>query len=358
MSLDHVRGISDAILYEGYLLYPYRISSLKNQRDRWLFGVLRPPGSAEASEQRSELIVRGSPATEVAITLRFLQPILPEPVAREVTLGPVALASLPVCHAFEYAGLRGELQVAATALSAGHRLIITVRNTSAAGGDVPARSLVSTHVIVEVIAGALVSLVEPPDELRAACDECRNVGAWPVLIGRPGTTASALCAPIILPDYPEVAPESAGDLFDGLEIDEILSLRILTLTDEERAQAAAHDTRVAALIARTHALTPEALGRLHGALRARADLPPRTLRVAGVELGAGDRVILRPRRRSDIFDLALAGRSATIVSVEQDWDGRTYFTVTIDDDPGRDLGVTGEPGHRFFFGADEVELAP
>jgi hypothetical protein len=83
--------------------------------------------------------------------------------------------------------------------------------------------------------------------------------------------------------------------------------------------------------------------------------PPRTLVVAGRPLGAGDRVRLRPQGRRDIFDLALAGRAATSLSVEQEWDDRLYFTVTVDDDPGRDLGREGKPGHRFFFGPEEVE---
>jgi hypothetical protein len=217
--------------------------------------------------------------------------------------------------------------------------------------------------VIGVTDGELVSLVDPPPALRAAADACRNAGAWPVLVGPAGAHDTALCAPIILPDYPEVAPESPGDLFDGLEIDEILSLRILTLTDEERAEAS-RDPRVAALIARTQSLDPEALGRLHGALREprgdlpRHDAPPRALRIGDTEVGPGARVVLRPQRRSDILDLVLAGRAATVVSVEQDWDGQSYVTVTVDDDPGRDLGAEGKPGHRFFFAPDEVEPVP
>jgi hypothetical protein len=77
---------------------------------------------------------------------------------------------------------------------------------------------------------------------------------------------------------------------------------------------------------------------------------------AGARFGPGDRVRLCPRGRADIFDLALAGRRATILSVEQDVEDRVYYTVTVDDDPGRDLGAAGKPGHRFFFAPDEVEL--
>jgi hypothetical protein len=75
-------------------------------------------------------------------------------------------------------------------------------------------------------------------------------------------------------------------------------------------------------------------------------------------LQAGDRVRLAPRGRADIFDLALAGRAATVASIEEDYEGQAYVTVTVDDDPGQDLGRAGQPGHRFFFRADEVELLP
>jgi hypothetical protein len=73
------------------------------------------------------------------------------------------------------------------------------------------------------------------------------------------------------------------------------------------------------------------------------------------EIRQGDRVRLRPRGRADILDLALAGRAATVEAIEQDYDGRVYLAVTVDDDPGRDLGQLRQPGHRFFFGPDEVE---
>jgi hypothetical protein len=82
------------------------------------------------------------------------------------------------------------------------------------------------------------------------------------------------------------------------------------------------------------------------------------IRVGPAELRAGDRVRLRPRRRADILDLALDGKAATIASIEQDIEGRLYLAVTVDDDPGNDLGDQRQPGHRFFFHPDEVELLP
>ncbi len=79
------------------------------------------------------------------------------------------------------------------------------------------------------------------------------------------------------------------------------------------------------------------------------------VRIGPAEVRAGDRVRLRPRGRADILDLALAGMVATVEAVEQDFDGRVYLAVTVDDDPGRDLGRLRQPGHRFFFAPEEVE---
>jgi hydrogenase maturation protease len=168
-----------------------------------------------------------------------------------------------------------------------------------------------------------------------------------VLGGEPWERDKVLSSPIILYDHPRVAPESQGDLFDATEIDEILTLRTQTLTDEERREASEGDPRVKALLDRTASVTQGAASRLHGALRR----GPATF-------CAGERVRLAPRRRADVMDIALAGRLATVVSVEQDFEGRTYLAVTVDDDPGADLGVGGQPGHRFFFHDDEVERVP
>ena len=80
-----------------------------------------------------------------------------------------------------------------------------------------------------------------------------------------------------------------------------------------------------------------------------------TIRVVGVEYTVGDRVRLWPLNNADILDMALKGKTATIAAIEQDYEDRVYLAVTIDDDPGRDLGVQGKPGHRFFYRPEEVE---
>ena len=77
--------------------------------------------------------------------------------------------------------------------------------------------------------------------------------------------------------------------------------------------------------------------------------------VSGVEVKAGDRVRLRPKAGGDIFDLALAGQVAVVESIEQDYEGVNHLAVVLEDDPGRDLGMLRQPGHRFFFSPEEVE---
>jgi hydrogenase maturation protease len=134
-------------------------------------------------------------------------------------------------------------------------------------------SLVSTHVLLGVGRGELVSLLDPPEGCREAAAACRNVGLWPVLVGAEGQRDTMLAAPIILYDYPQVAAESPGDFFDGTEIDEMLTLRILTLTDEEKRAMAAVDARAGALLARTESLAREQLLGLHGTIRDRRPPP-------------------------------------------------------------------------------------
>ena len=80
-----------------------------------------------------------------------------------------------------------------------------------------------------------------------------------------------------------------------------------------------------------------------------------SVNVSGVEVKAGDRVRLRPKAGGDIFDLALAGQVALVESIEQDYEGRNHLAVVLEDDPGRDLGMLRQPGHRFFFSTEEVE---
>ena len=79
------------------------------------------------------------------------------------------------------------------------------------------------------------------------------------------------------------------------------------------------------------------------------------IEIGGIALKTGDRVLLKPRGRGDIFDLALDGKTATIEAIEQDYENNIHLAVIVDDDPGRDMGFLRQPGHRFFFTPEEVE---
>jgi hypothetical protein len=385
VTLERSGALAAALLYEGYALYPYRPSALKN-RKRFDFGVLFPrawPGAsgADASTMRTECVLRTTGAAPAArVTVRFLHlvertdgdaPPWHEAVERhvEVACGAVAdpcgiARSTPfefsAAETFEGSVRRRRERIEgriglATQLDALDvvRLSIEITNTTSVEGAGEAResaltrAFVSTHTLVEVEDAELVSLLDPPEALRDSVARCRNVGTWPVLVGEPWERTTVLSSPIILYDHPRVAPESRGDLFDATEIDEILTLRAQTLTDDERREAAACDPRVRALLDRTSSLTEQDVARLHGVLRR----SPSGFR-------PGERVRLTPKRRADVMDIALDGKVATVVSVEQDFEGRTYLAVTVEDDPGADLGLHGQPGHRFFFHAEEVERLP
>ena len=127
--------------------------------------------------------------------------------------------------------------------------------------------MLSTHTILTLTHGEFVSMIDPPSEYREAAAACRNVGTFPVLAGPQSERDCILSSPIILYDYPQVAPESPGDLFDALEIDEILTLRILTLSDQEKAEIRAGDERARRVLERSECMPPEQLMKLHGALR-------------------------------------------------------------------------------------------
>jgi len=373
---EAVQRVVRSVLYEGYVLYPYRASALKNQR-RWMFGTLQPSTDGEPSACRTECLVAGNETTRLEVRVRFLQPVQrldpdgawEEAVEREAILEGRALAELATAEqtAFDFPGgeetdgcivrrrrpLRVAVERRAAALGGGiFRVSLAVANATvpaprARPEDSRLAVVASAQTLLGVEDGRFVSLLDPPAALAETAAACRNVGTWPVLVGEPGTADAVLSSPIILYDHPQITPESAGDLFDLTEIDEILTLRIRALTEAERQDGRRLDPHARAVLDRAEALDTRALGRLHGAIRRGQHAP-------GLCVGA--RVRLHPRRRADILDVVLAGRAATIASIEQDVDGRVFVVVTVDDDPGRDLGAGGALAHRFFFEPDEVEL--
>ena len=481
------RAVADAVLYEGYVLYPYRASSRKNQV-RFQWGVIMPRAFAErdGSERwsaRTECLVDSRPRPEQAATepvlyvrVRCLQtqrrrveavaagsdgaahtfrPVdalevdgtrhveWDEAVDRIVDLPPFDLCH-PGLHgageAFTLEGgsvtelvratdgmlvgrfvrermpVQGAVRVTAAPVDRGDgapltKVTVTVENTTRWLGQEQDRrddampwSLVAVHTMLAVDGAVFVSLLDPPDDAVAAAQECRSDGTYPVLVGSEDVMLSS---PIILYDHPEVAEQSPGDLYDSLEIDEILALRVMTLTDEEKSEARGTDSRAAAIIERCDGLSPETMSRLHGQMRpvgpvgpvgpverlepqfptlstpgldgtdfgstelaggelggggipwwdpaADASVDPwsDTVTVAGVELAQGSPVRLRPSGRSDAQDMFLVGRCGTVAGVFADVDGGFHLAVTLDDDPA--AGELVWQGRYLYFHPDEVE---
>jgi len=345
MNLDAVDKIVNSVLYEGYMLYPYRRSSLKNQH-RWNFGIVYPEG-LEPSQMTTECLVHGDDplvSTQVRFLQLYEQDSWEQAVERCINCEDIGV------YTFGFDDIQSEIEISRKHIqNCLHKVCVQIRNRTPrhAGHESDLlRSLVSTHTILMVRNGEFVSLLDPPDDYREAAGGCRNAQTWPVLVGKEPERDCMLSSPIILYDYPRVAEESPGDLFDSTEIDEILTLRILTLTDAEKDEMRRSGGRERRLLERVESLTPQQLLKLHGTMR--------NVR-SGPGVKPGDRVRLRPKPGGDVFDVVLAGRVAIVESVEQDFDNRTHIAVIIEDDPGKDLGLLRQPGHRFFFSADEVE---
>jgi len=426
------RAVADAVLYEGYLLYPYRATSQKNQ-SRWQFGVLGPQGAeaagiGENSTLSAQLLMRGAADASVSGVVRFLhlqhraaeratadggfEPVdelvagsgswlsWDEAVAQEIPFGPVTVASLPqVFDISVQAGtdveaveggrlvrsrreLHGQLTISAQTEGQIRRVTVELRNTEtpvATKDDAIAASMIGTHLIAEATDGEFLSLLETPDSAADSAADCHHHRCFPVLAGAVGDHSLVLVSPIILYDHPEIAEQSEGALYDSTEIDEILTLRIMTMTDEEKAQARATDPLAAQIIDRCDSMSPEAMLNLHGVLRNphAADAPglipeiPEgvdwwdpladtavrpdidAVMVNGVRITRGSRVRLRPSRRADAQDLFFADKIARVTSVHEDVDGDQHVGVVLEDDPAADLHDWY--GRYLYFAPDEVE---
>ena len=469
-TLELARTVADAVLYEGYLLYPYRATSAKNQA-RWQFGVLGPPGAAaagvgEESTMATECLVRdeGGPdgGGTVTVRLRFLQLQVREAQRVDqradqrpdhfVTVDGLSVGAtewltwdeaveheleLPACRIADINGelmlsaqvpggedvepltapdgsvagrlvrrrwpLQAEVRLSRVGDSGLDRLQVTVENVTTgsdadgrgAGGGAGAAgagakdaairgSFIGAHLLVTAESASFVSLLDPPDDAAEAAARCRQRRCWPVLAGPPGSSDVVLGSPIILYDHPEVAQQSMGELFDSTEIDEILTLRVMTMTDDEKAQARATDPRAAQIIDRCDSMTPEQLQQLHGVLRDPSrdllgepliepvnepvpdDVPwwdpavdgsvrpgADVVLVDGVAVSGGSRVRIRPRRRADAQDLFFAGQEARVAAVHSDVDGNTHVAVVLADDPAADLHDWY--GRYLYFAPDELE---
>jgi hypothetical protein len=362
MKFAQARRIADAVLYEGYVLYPYRPSSIKN-RFRWQFGVIAPrvwsEYGGEPWEMQTECLVRPRPDSRIDITIRFLQ-VLPnedgweEGEERTIDLASIPLHELAAGRDFgiHVPPIRGivciELLPLPNVLL--HKLRVRIENITDLADPATVdratairHSLVGTHTLLAVENGEFVSLMDPPPEARSGAAVCRNLHTWPVLVGAEGDHATMLSSPIILHDYPAIAPESQGDFCDATEIDELLTLRVMTLTDEEKREASNADERARRIIERSDSIPPEIFERLHGAIRSVRPEP----------FYKGRRVRMMPRRRADSMDLFLAGRIARVEAVERDFEDRVYVAVSVEDDPAADMNSLY--GRFYYFYPDELE---
>ncbi|MGH3095872.1 MAG: hypothetical protein ACRDMV_07710 [Streptosporangiales bacterium] len=461
VDLDRVGPVADAILYEGYLLYPYRRSSGKN-RVRWQFGVLAPKpwieaqgpvdtgvaGSAESWFQQTECLIDGRANATVHLRLRFLQfqaKSLEQsgPDGDYATVDQVDLAGRTYYAFDEAVPQESDVVVSLDDLSAGahvvpvtvpdsmdveelqdesgttvarvvrrrwpvsasvtievetaeapfplRRLRVRTENSGTMPADAPRtqalrHALIAAHTALAIEGAAFVSLLDPPEWAAVAARACGNVHTFPVLAGDENDRDLMLSSPIILYDHPKVAPESPGDLFDATEIDEILSLRTLVLSDEEKREVRATDPRGAALLDRVDSMPPELMSRLHGAVRSLRPVAARDERdedeeasafatsapwwdpgadtsvspetdvvvVDGIELSKGSRVRLHPRRHgTDAHDMFLENRIGLVNAVFLDVDGSRQLAVTIEGDPAAELN---EWYGRFrYFAPEEVE---
>ena len=470
------RLVADAVLYEGYVLYPYRASAQKNQM-RWQFGVLTPAEHArscgsERSSMRSEVVVDPGNHASLTVRIRCLQVqqrtvesgtdddfvavhsldvegrmVVPWDEAVEHEIDVPVLRLVPIGDArLEYpfvleAADGVELVRNATGATVGrilrHRehvdgmvriaarraggeadgeesllhVTIEVDNSTEwnqPGADRDAamlRSLVAVHTLMGVDDASFVSLLDPPADAERAVAACTSVGTFPVLIGGEHTSDVMLSSPIILYDCPSVAPESVVDFCDATEIDEILALRVMTLTDSEKAEARGTDPRSAAIIDRCEDMPEELWTRMHGAIRS---LDPRqpssvvsspdpvldvvfptifgpgdtgagdtgvvtpaepwwdpgqdasfdpfsdTMRIGAHNVGAGTRVRLVPSRRADAQDIFYVGQLATVKGVFNDVDGNQHVAVVLDEDPASEM--FDWQGRYLYFHPDEIEV--
>ena len=330
MSRELARKVADAVLYEGYMLYPYRPSAIKN-RQRWGVGILYPPeyhevrGGTEHSGMHVECLLHCKDSATLQLELRFLQsqarqlfqtldgatqpvPSLmvdgrpleswDEAVTRSVefelevsegarknfgfgfpalsettTPGNGADAAIGELTRTQHE-IQGMIDVAVQRVQRDLvQLKIDLENTTTLESDVIERdtvllrSLLSAHIILSVSGGEFISLLDPSDEFSDAVKTCRNVGNFPVLVGSAEERDMMLASPILLYDHPQIAPESVGDFYDSTEMDEMLTLRVLTLTDDEKDEMRMADDRVRNLLERTESSTREQLMRTHGAIR-------------------------------------------------------------------------------------------
>jgi hypothetical protein len=312
-----VNELVDTLLYEGYALYPYTPGATKNATPT-PFGILYPPAYAaglDTTFDHLELrcVVEGE--GEIGAEVRFLAPSGERHRAEP--------RRIEGAGEFEVDGLYVRTRLETAPLDGGRRLVsFRVENRTESDPELDragaiARSLISTHPVLRVTPpeGSRPRTPAPPgrsltlprfiSQLDAPCD---SVNTWPVLASPADDVM--LGAAIVLPDHPQIAPESRGNLFDNTEIEEALVLHVQALSDGERAQIAEQDPAVREMIERASAVTPQELSRLHGRVTLSPPQPSNAVRdptqglpeveVDGVVFRRGGRVVVRPGLDADL----------------------------------------------------------
>ena len=443
MKHPSIEQIVNAVLYEGYILYPYRASSPKNQRERFTFGRVYPAAYSKSQDDvepcmmQAQVVAKAGKSASLNVSVRFLQPlrreigafaspvlhwdesceqtfnIVPslevdgqlfqswhEATEREIAVPVLNIApgkrqtlkvpfkfpssriieplraksgQIPGVIVRQLKAIEGTIEIETEPTTNCTKMTGRVTNDTPMGpaelsgqNGVIERTFASAHIVLSMDDGEFISLLEPAEEFQNVVESCQNIGVWPVLVGdqKSAERNTMLASPIILYDWPAIAPESAGTLFDGTEIDEILNLRILTMTDEEKREVRNIDAAARKLLERAENLNSEDFLRMHGTLRGVRPLEEQIFgtnqRLEGINIGdvhlkPGDRVRIRPKSRADIMDIALDGKLAIIEALEEDAEARVHLALVVQDDPGKDLGMLRQPGHRFFYTIDEVE---
>ena len=394
-------SLAKSLLYEGYALYPYTPSATKNSTPT-PFGIAYPSAYAKsqpAAFDNVSIEVVALPEEGAAIegAALFLHAAGTRHQAseRRENVGPVPIAELlasPVERAFSVDSTEGTVRMSAEPAGPGVRIRLQVHNTTpvpeseAAAmerGEALRHALLSCHAMLGISAGTFASPLENEGEVGAAVGACVNVNAWPVLAS-PDDDA-VLGAAILLPDHPQISPNSNVNFFDNTEIEEALVLHVQALTDEERAAIDEQDPAVREMVERAEATTQEDLLKLHGLMKPTDPAegivfpewaepepgqeieppvrppPPGPADTAGEEglevdgkvFRRGGKVLLRPGVDGDPYDKMMDGRTATVERIYLDYEGKAYFGVSIDDDPMRE--VLRDTGRFLFFFADEVE---
>jgi hypothetical protein len=369
------------LVFEGYALYPYTPGATKNATPT-PFGIVYPPVYAAGSPTtfdriRMQGVAEAADGATVAVEIRFLEPAgeRHEGVERRVALEPRAIAELVagdgVATQFAFGRVSGRLRLSAQDFGHGiTRVCAEVENMTAVAegldrGVALQSSFLSTHVIATITGGRFFSPVAPPDDVAAAVMTSVCVNTHPVLATPHDDVL--LGAAIFLPDHPQIAPESRGDLFDGTEIEEALLLHLLALSDGERAEIEQQDPAVRAMLERAITTTPEQFAHLRGRITISDPAPALPTDTAGVEVRGeeettvggrrfrrGDHVVLRPEAGRNAHDHLLHGRSATIERIYLDYEDGIHLCVTVDDDPGQD--IMREIGRYLYFKPAEVEV--